>query len=98
MADSPDLAAAKRLLDVARDEGFAFARIAPGPDGPLWGVRESSEWVDQIYVGGFWQQNSCHATRRRRYSLIVPGGLPVAQQVRGDALTVLQTAVCEWPP
>jgi hypothetical protein len=25
-----------------------------------------------------------------------PGGLPVAQQVDGDALTVLHTVVCDW--
>jgi hypothetical protein len=40
-ADSPDLAAAKRLLDAAKDQGFRFQRIAPGPDGPLRGVRET---------------------------------------------------------
>ncbi|MBV9139655.1 MAG: hypothetical protein JO115_01810 [Pseudonocardiales bacterium] len=41
MTDSPDLAAAKRLLDTAKCEGFAFHRIAPGPDGPLRGVRKT---------------------------------------------------------
>jgi hypothetical protein len=32
MSDSYDVAAAKRLLDVARDTGFAFERLAEGPD------------------------------------------------------------------
>jgi hypothetical protein len=32
----------------------------------------------------------------RRSSLIVPGELPVADQVQGDALTVLHTVLGEW--
>lgn len=57
------------------------------------GVRESDDWLDEIYLGGFsWR---CHATRKRRWSLIVPGGLPVTESVSGDALTVLHT-VSEW--
>jgi hypothetical protein len=93
MTDSPDLAAAKRLLDAVKSDGFAFERIAPGEDGHLRGARESVDWLDEIYLGGFsWQ---CHATRRRRCSLIVPGGLSVTECVSGDALTVLHT-VREW--
>lgn len=94
MTDSPDLLAAIRLLDAAKDAGFTFQRIAPGPDGPLRGIRESIAWQDEIYLGGL--ANSCHATRRRRWSLIVPGGLPVTQRVDGDALTVLHTVVSDW--
>lgn len=93
-ADGPQLAAAKRLLDAAKDAGFAFERIAPGPDGPLRGVRRSREWVDEIYLGGF--ADCCTALRRRRYSLVVPGGLPVAARVDGDAIEVLQTVVADW--
>lgn len=96
MADSPDVTAAKRLLDAAKSGGFAFERIAPGEDGPLRGVRQSAEWVDEIYVAGLWEPDSCSAIRRRRCSLIVPGGLPVAQRIKGDALTVLHTVVCDW--
>jgi hypothetical protein len=96
MTDSPDLAAAKRLLDTAKSEGFAFHRIAPGPDGPLRGVRKTLQWVDEIYLAGFWQPNSCHPIRRCRSSLIVPGGLPVTEQVHGDALTVLHTVLYDW--
>jgi hypothetical protein len=96
MADGPELLAAKRLLDTAKDKGFTFQRIAPGEDGPLRGVRETVEWVDEIMLSGFWDENSCHAVRRRRSSLLVPGGLPVAQRVDGDALTVLHTVVCDW--
>jgi hypothetical protein len=33
--DSPEVAAAKRLLDDAKDCGSSFRRLAPGPDGPL---------------------------------------------------------------
>ncbi len=72
-----------RLLDIAKDRGFTFERIAPGEDGPLRGVRETVEWQDEIYLGGF--ADSCAAVRRRRWSLVVPGGLPVAKQVRGRA-------------
>lgn len=95
-ADSADVAAAKRLLDLAKSEGFAFERIAPGPDGPLRGVRVTVEWVDEVYLGGFWEPDSCSAIRRRRSSLIVPGGLPMAEQLHGDALTVLHTVVWDW--
>jgi hypothetical protein len=66
MADSPELVAAKRLLDVAKNDGFAFERIAPGEDGPLRGVRETPQWRDEIYLAGFWAPNSRSATRRRR--------------------------------
>jgi hypothetical protein len=64
MTDSPELAAAKRLLDAAKVQGFTFARIAPGPDGPLRGVRETVEFLDEIYVGGCGRPDSCTAIRR----------------------------------
>jgi hypothetical protein len=95
-ADSPGLAAAKRLLDAAKSQGFVFQRIAPGPDGPLLGVRETLEYRDTCYLGGFGE--GCSATRARKYSLIVPGGFPVTERVTGDALTVLHTMVADWPP
>lgn len=97
-ADTPDLAAAKRLLDAAKRDGFTFQRIAPGPDGPLRGVRETPEFLDEVYVAGLWEPDSCTALRRRRSSLIVPGGLPVTERVTGDALTVLHTVVSDWAP
>jgi hypothetical protein len=96
MADSPELAAAKRLLDAAKDRGFTFVRIAPGSDGPLRGVRETVEYLDEIYLAGCAQPDSCTAIRRRRSSLVVPGGLPVTARVTGDALVVLHTVVSDW--
>lgn len=42
VADSPDIIAGKRLLDRVKRNGFVFRRIAPGPDAPLQGVRESA--------------------------------------------------------
>jgi hypothetical protein len=87
-----------RLLDTAKDVGFTFERIAPGEDGPLRGVRETPEFVDEVYVAGFWEPNSCTAIRRRQSSLVVPGGLPVTDRVTGDALTVLHTVVFDWSP
>ena len=96
MADSPELAAAKRLLDKAKDQGFRFERVAPGEDGPLRGVRDTPEHRDEIYLAGFAAPESCTAIRRRRCSLIVPGGLPVTARVTGDALTVLHTVVSDW--
>jgi hypothetical protein len=98
MEDGPDLVAAKRLLDDARSRGFRFERIAPGEDGPLRGVRETPEHRDEIYLAGFGAPESCTAIRRRRSSLIVPGGLPVTDRVTGDALTVLHTVVTDWAP
>lgn len=96
MADSPELVAAKRLLDCAKRQGFTFQRVAPGEDGPLFGRRETIEYRDEIYIGGF--GDSCHATRARKSSLLVPGLLPVTARVSGDALTVLHTVVADWPP
>lgn len=92
--ESPDLAAAKRLLDTAKRGGFRFQRVAPGPDGPLWGVRETLRWRDTLYLAGFGE--ACTATRARKSSLIVPGGPLVIQRISGDALTVLHTVVCDW--
>lgn len=92
---SPDLAAAMRLIDAAKSQGFQFERIAPGPDGPLRGVRESMSWRDEIYVGGF--RDGCHATRTRKCSLVVPNGLLVTERVSGGAIEVLHTVVWGWP-
>lgn len=96
MGESPDVVIGMRLLDTARSHGFTFRRIAPGPDGPLWGVRETEDWEDRIYLGGFSQD--CSATRRRKSSLLVPGDLLVTEQVSGNALNVLNTVVSSWPP
>ncbi|HEX6402976.1 MAG TPA: hypothetical protein VF003_07450 [Pseudonocardiaceae bacterium] len=96
VAESPELVAAKRLLYAAKEQGFTFQRIAPGPDGPLLGVRETIEYRDVCYLAGFGE--GCSATRARKYSLIVPGGLPVVARVSGDALTVLHTVVSDWAP
>ncbi|MBV9650999.1 MAG: hypothetical protein JO296_12770 [Pseudonocardiales bacterium] len=92
--DSPDVLAAKRLLDLAKGVGFVFQRVAPGEDGPLLGRRQTVDWQDEIFLGGFGE--ACSAVRRRRYSLVVPGGLPIAQRVNGSALHVLHTVLSEW--
>lgn len=68
--------------------------MAPGPDGPLWGVRETLTWRDTLYLAGFGQD--CSATRTRKSSLIIPGGSLVTQRLDGDALTVLHTVVFDW--
>jgi hypothetical protein len=94
MSDSPELAAAKLLLDLAKQQGFTFQRIAPGEDGPLLGVRDSPDYHDQIYISDFY--SGCTATRARKSSLIVPGGLPITARVEGEALIVLHTAVFDW--
>ena len=91
--ESPDLVAARRLLDLAKEHGFSFMRVAPGEDGPLWGERSTLEWADQIYIGGF--SAGCSACRIRKSSLLVPSGSVVAERVSGNALEVLQ-AICEW--
>ena len=98
MSDSPDLRAAMQLLDAAKLQGFRFERIAPGPDGPLRGVRETALFADEIYISGMWAPGSCSAIRRRRSTLILPGGLPVIDQITGTALTVLNTVVTSWSP
>jgi hypothetical protein len=58
------------------------------------GVREGIDYRDTVYIGGF--RDSCYATRARRFSLIVPGGLPVTERTAGDALSVLHTMVSDW--
>ena len=93
-AESPDLTAAKRLLDAAKSTGFSFWRVAPGPDAPQWGVRETPQWRDTNYLTRFGP--GCTAARARKSSLIVPDGPLVSQQVDGDALSVLHTVVCDW--
>ncbi|MGH3766618.1 MAG: hypothetical protein ACRDS0_16910 [Pseudonocardiaceae bacterium] len=95
-AESPDLATAKRLLDAAKRSGFHFQRVAPGPDGPLWGVRETLDWRDTLYLAGFSQ--ACTAIRARKSSLIIPSGPLVTQRLNGDALRVLHTVVHDWNP
>ena len=97
VGDSPDIAIGRRLLDHLKLSGFRFQRIAPGPDGPLFGVRETDNWRDTIYLAGFWEPDSCSATRQRKSALIIPGGLPVTEQVSGDALNVLNTVLSTWP-
>ena len=94
VADSPDVISGKRPLDAARDSGFVFARIAPGPDGPIEGVRENDQWRDVIHIGGF--SSSCYAWRERQTSLILPGGALVRIRTEGSALDVL-TEVLSWP-
>jgi hypothetical protein len=92
--DGPELTAAKRLLDAAKSQGFTFQRIAPGPDGPLLGVRETVEYRDTCYLSGFGE--GCSATRACKYSLVLPGGLPITERVTGDALTVLHVVLSDW--
>jgi hypothetical protein len=92
--DGPELTAAKRLLDAAKSQGFTFQRIAPGPDGPLLGVRETVEYRDTCYLSGFGE--GCSATRARKYSLVLPGGLPITERVTGDVLTVLHVVLSDW--
>jgi hypothetical protein len=94
-ADSPELAAAKRLLNAAKYEGFTFHRIAPGQDGPLFGLRETLAYRDTCYLGGF--AAGCSATRARKSSLLIPGGPLITARVDGDAVTVLHTVVTDWP-
>jgi hypothetical protein len=93
VADSPDLATGRRLLDAVKGCGFTFARIAPGPDGPIEGVRENDQWRDVIHIGGF--SSSCYAWRERQSSLIVPGGALVQIRTEGSPLDVL-TEVLNW--
>src|ERR671932_434264 len=92
--DGPDVTAAKQLLDAAKREGFAFHRVAPGEDGPLFGVRETLTYRDTCYLGGF--STGCSATRTRKSSLVIPGDSLVTARVHGDALTVLHTVVTDW--
>ncbi len=68
MGDSPDVATGKRLLDLAKHQGFQFQRVAPGLDAPLRGVGESDDWRDTIYLGVFWMPGSCSAIRSRKSS------------------------------
>lgn len=96
MGESRDLLIGMRLLDDAKRHGFQFHRMAPGPDGPLWGQRDTEWWQDRIFLSGFWAPGSCSAVRRRKSSLLVPGELLVVERFSGDALNVLNS-VLTWP-
>jgi hypothetical protein len=63
---------------------------------PLWGVRETLDWRDTIYLAGFGQ--ACTATQAHKSSLIIPGGPLVTKRIAGDAISVLHTVVCHWSP
>ena len=93
--DSPDVVIAKRLLDHAKLRGFAFQRVAPGPDGALMGYRVSEEGVDFIHLEGF--SRHCFAWRKRTSSLIVSEDALVQCRVEGSALDVLHE-VLTWEP
>ncbi|MDQ2881770.1 MAG: hypothetical protein M3Y48_11245 [Actinomycetota bacterium] len=58
-------------------------------------MRETTDWQDEIYLGGFGE--SCHAVWRRRSSLVVPGGLPITERVAGNETEVLHAVVADWP-
>ena len=95
VADSADVITGKRLLDAAKARGFCFRRIAPGPDGPLEGIRETQRWRDVVHLGGF--SHGCYAWRERRSSLLLPATATRAQiRTRGSAVDVL-TEVLGWP-
>jgi hypothetical protein len=94
VTDSPDVITGKRLLDAVKRQGFVFARIAPGPDGPIEGVRKNDQWRDVIRIGGF--SSSCYAWRERQSSLIIPGGSLVRIRTEGSVLDVLNE-VLTWP-
>lgn len=89
--ESPDVVIGRRLLDHAKAHGFEFRRVAAGPDGPLWGVRETDHWRDTVFLGGF--SDSCSATRQRKSPLIVAGDLLVTDRIEGTALNVLNRIV-----
>ena len=91
---SHDVVIGMRLLDAAKAHGFQFRRIAPGPDGPLEGVRETCGWRDTIHLGGF--SGDCYAWRERRSSLVLPSSARTHIRTQGSALDVL-TEVLGWP-
>jgi hypothetical protein len=78
--DSPEVVIAKRLLDHAKQSGFAFRRTSPGEDAPLVGHRVSGDWEDILHIAGF--SRDCLAVRQRTSSLILPGGAVVDHRVR----------------
>jgi hypothetical protein len=88
-----DLAGVMELMEEARQHGFRFERIATGPDASVLGRRASVNYVDEVYLAGFGRD--CTGIRRKRYNMIVPGGLLVTERVSGDARNVL-LRVAEW--
>jgi hypothetical protein len=56
VADGPELTAANGCWTSLKVKA-AFQRVAPGPDGPLFARRETTEYCDEIYLGGF--DDSC---------------------------------------
>jgi hypothetical protein len=60
--------------------------VVPTSDGRT--VRKMADWTDLTYVVVDVEGNG--------QQLIVPGGLPVAERVSGDVLTVLHTVLSDW--
>lgn len=94
-AASPDVMIAKRLLDYAKLNGFAFQRTAPGADAPLVGYRVSDGWVDLVHIEGF--SRDCFAWRKRTSPLIISPDTLTQCQVEGSAIDVLNE-VLTWQP
>ena len=93
VAESPDAVIGMRPLDLAKCHGFRFRRLAPGPDGPLWGGRETEQWRETVYLSGFWAPDSCSATPALQVPPTRSRELLVTERVPGDALNVLNTVV-----
>ena len=91
-AHSADLLAGMALLDTAKQRGFHFRRTAPGPDGPLEGIRETGQWRDVIHLAGF--SRNCSAWREHTTTL--PHNSTVQICAEGSALHVLNE-VLTWP-
>jgi hypothetical protein len=95
ISDSTDVVIAKRLLDYAKQAGFAFQRTAPDPDAPLVGYRISDDYVDLIHIEGF--SRDCFAWRKRTSSLITSQHALMQRHAEGSALHMLNE-VLAWEP
>jgi hypothetical protein len=96
-ADSPDLAAAKRLLDAAtKNQGFRFQRIAPGPDGPLGGSARPSSFSMSCISAGSGSPTRAPPSGAAAARCWCPADCRSPPGVEGDALTVLHTVVTDW--
>lgn len=95
-AESPDLAAAKRLLDAAKRGGVSLRAGGAGSGRAAVG-RAGDPPVARHHLPRR-VQPGMHRHPARKSSLIVPGGPLVTQRLDGDALSVLHTVVCDWDP
>lgn len=95
-AESPDLAAAKRLLDAAKCGGVSLRAGGAGSGRAAVG-RAGDPPVARHHLPRR-VQPGMHRHPGPQVVFDRPGRTVVTQRLDGDAVSVLHTVVCDWDP